>query len=165
MANDLNKVILIGRLTRDPEYKTINGTSLVNFSIANNRTYVTGGEKREETHYFDCEAWGKLADIIRQYTGKGKQILVEGRLKQDTWETDGKKMSKIRLVTENMQLLGSSQGGQGGGEGSQGGSGGYGQDSPSSRSDSYGSSGDTGYPSRPSTQFDDYEASSDEEPF
>jgi single-strand DNA-binding protein len=111
MANDLNRVILVGRLTRDPEFKTINGNSLVNFSLATNRTYSVQGSRKEETHYFDCEAWGKLADIIRKYTSKGKQVLVEGRLKQDTWESDGKKMSRIRIVTENLQLLGSSGGG------------------------------------------------------
>ncbi|MCZ8239315.1 MAG: single-stranded DNA-binding protein [Leptospiraceae bacterium] len=112
MANDLNKVILIGRLTRDPEYKNINGNSLVNFSLANNRSYMVQGNKKEETNYFECEAWGKLADVIRQYATKGKQVLVEGRLKFETWDSnDGKKMSKIRIFTENLQLLGGNTGG------------------------------------------------------
>ena len=109
MATDLNTVVLIGRFTRDPEYKIVNeGSSLVNFSIANNRTYVANGEKKDETHYFDCVAWGKLAEIIKQYGSKGKQVLVEGRLVQETWDTpDGKKASKVRIRTENIQLLGS----------------------------------------------------------
>ena len=109
MATDLNTVVLIGRFTRDPEYKIVNeGSSLVNLSIANNRTYVTNGEKKDETHYFDCVAWGKLAEIIKQYGSKGKQVLVEGRLVQETWDTpDGKKASKVRIRTENIQLLGS----------------------------------------------------------
>lgn len=108
MANDINRVILVGRFTRDPEFKSINGTSLVNFSLANGRTYVSNGEKREESHFFDCEVWGKPADIIQQYCKKGKQIAIEGRLKQDTWETpEGKKASRIRIVVENFQLLGS----------------------------------------------------------
>ncbi|EMO67417.1 single-stranded DNA-binding protein [Leptospira kirschneri str. 200803703] len=99
---------MVGRLTRDPEFKSINGTSLVNFSLANGRTYVSNGEKREESHFFDCEVWGKPADIIQQYCKKGKQIAIEGRLKQDTWETpEGKKASRIRIVVENFQLLGS----------------------------------------------------------
>ncbi|EMI64628.1 single-stranded DNA-binding protein [Leptospira noguchii str. Cascata] len=99
---------LVGRFTRDPEFKSINGTSLVNFSLANGRTYVSNGEKREESHFFDCEVWGKPADIIQQYCKKGKQIAIEGRLKQDTWETpEGKKASRIRIVVENFQLLGS----------------------------------------------------------
>ena len=112
MANDLNKVILIGRLTRDPEYKNINGNSLVNFSLANNRSYMVQGNKKEDTNYFECEAWGKLAAIIRQYATKGKQVVVEGRLKFETWDSpDGKKMSKIRIFTENLQLLGGNAGG------------------------------------------------------
>ena len=109
MATDLNSVILIGRLTRDPEYKIVGeGSSLVNFSIANNRTYVVNGVKKDETHYFECVAWGKLAEIIKEYASKGKQILVEGRLVQETWDTqDGKKASKVKIRTENVQLLGS----------------------------------------------------------
>ncbi|WP_036096914.1 single-stranded DNA-binding protein [Leptospira weilii] len=108
MANDINRVTLVGRLTRDPEFKSINGTSLVNFSLANGRTYVSNGEKREESHFFDCEVWGKPADIMQQYCKKGKQIAIEGRLKQDTWETpEGKKASRIRIVVENFQFLGS----------------------------------------------------------
>lgn len=108
MANDLNKVFLIARLTRDPDYKPVGGTSLVNFGVANNRSYMVNGEKREETHFFDCEAWGKLADIIRQYANKGKQVMIEGRLKFDSWDSpEGKKQSKVRIVVENLQLLGS----------------------------------------------------------
>jgi single-strand DNA-binding protein len=114
MANDLNKVFLIARLTRDPDYKLVGGTSLVNFGVANNRSYMVNGEKREETHYFDCEAWGKLADIIRQYANKGKQVMIEGRLKYDSWDSpEGKKQSRVRIVVENLQLLGSPQGGGG----------------------------------------------------
>ncbi|WP_411823054.1 single-stranded DNA-binding protein [Leptospira sp. 'Mane'] len=117
MANDLNKILLIGRLTRDPEFKSINGSSVVNFSVANNRIYVSNGEKKEETHYFDCVAWGKLADILKQYAGKGKQVAIEGRLQQQSWETpEGKKASKIRIFVESAQLLG----GQGGGSSSGG---------------------------------------------
>lgn len=111
MANDINRVFLIGRLTRDPEYKTINQSSVVNFSVANNRIYVTNGEKKEETNFFDCVAWGKLAEIFKQYTSKGKQIAIEGRLQQSTWDTpDGKKASKVRIVVDTMQLLGGSAG-------------------------------------------------------
>ncbi len=114
MANDINRVTLVGRLTRDPEFKTVNGTSLVNFSLANGRTYVTGGEKKEETHFFDCEAWGKGADIIQQYCKKGKQLVIEGRLKQDTWETmEGKKASRVRIVVENFQMIGARENGSG----------------------------------------------------
>ena len=106
MANDLNKVFLIGRLTRDPEFKSVKGTSVANFSIANNRSYSVNNEKKEETHYFDCEVWGKLAEILRDYGKKGKQLAVEGKLSQSTWDTpDGKKASKIRVRVETFQLL------------------------------------------------------------
>ena len=107
MANDLNRVVLIGRLTRDPEIKTVGGTSACNFSLATNRTYVSNGEKKEETHYFDCDVWGKLADILKQYAAKGKQIVIEGRLQQSIWDTpDGKKNSKVKIRVESFQLLG-----------------------------------------------------------
>lgn len=108
MANDINSVYLIGRLTRDPEFKTINQSSVVNFSIANNRAYVSNGVKRDDTNFFDCVAWGKLADIIKQYATKGKQVFIEGRLQFQTWDSpDGKKMSKVRIFTQNLQFLGS----------------------------------------------------------
>ena len=91
MANDLNRVTLIGRLTRDPEIKTVGGTSVCNFSLATNRTYVSNGEKKEETHFFDCDVWGKLADVLKQYATKGKQLAIEGRLQQSVWDApDGK---------------------------------------------------------------------------
>jgi single-strand DNA-binding protein len=107
MATDLNKVILIGRLTRDPEFKNINSTSLTNFSIANNRSYTANNEKKDETSFFDCEVWGKLAEVMRDYGKKGKQIALEGRLTQSTWESpDGKKNSKIRIRVDTFQFLG-----------------------------------------------------------
>ena len=114
MANDLNRVTLIGRLTRDPEIRTVANTSVCNFSLATNRTYVANGEKKEETHFFDCEVWGKLADVLKQYATKGKQLAVEGRLQQSVWDApDGKKNSKVRIRVENFQLLGGNTGGGG----------------------------------------------------
>ena len=116
MANDLNRVTLIGRLTRDPEIKTVGGTSVCNFSLATNRTYVSNGEKKEETHFFDCDVWGKLADVLKQYASKGKQLAIEGRLQQSVWDApDGKKNSKVRIRVENFQLLGGNTGGGSGG--------------------------------------------------
>lgn len=107
MANDLNKVMLIGRLTRDPDFKSVKGSSVANFSLANNRTYTVNNDRKDETHFFDCEVWGKLAEVLRDYGKKGKQIAVEGRLAQSTWDTsDGKKASKIRVRVETFQLLG-----------------------------------------------------------
>lgn len=107
MANDLNNVILIGRMTKDPEFKTVGQTSLANFSLANNRSYMDNGTRKDVVNYFDCVVWGKLAEVLKQYAGKGKQIMVEGRLEQSTWDgQDGKKLSKVRIKVENFQLLG-----------------------------------------------------------
>ena len=110
MANDLNQVVLIGRLTRDPELRQIpSGQSVCSFSIANNRTFVSNGEKKEEVSFFNCTAWGRLAEIINQYCQRGKQIAVQGRLKQSSYDNkEGQRVSKVEVVVENMQLLGRS---------------------------------------------------------
>lgn len=107
MAGDLNRVILIGRLTRDPELRyTPSGTAVASFSIANNRTYAVSGEKKEQVSYFDCIAWSKLGEIITEYCKKGQRIAVEGRLQQRRWEDqENNKKSKIELVVENFQFL------------------------------------------------------------
>jgi single-strand DNA-binding protein len=108
MPGDLNRVTLIGRLTRDPELKYIqSGTAVANFTIANNRTYTTNsGEKKEDVSYLDCLAWGKMGEIITQYMQKGRRIAVEGRLQQRRWEDqEGNKKSKIEIVADNVQFL------------------------------------------------------------
>jgi len=109
MANDINSVLLVGRLVRDPESKQLqSGTTLTTFSLASGRSYTFNGEKRDETVFVDCTAWGKLGEIIVKFCSKGKQIAVRGRLKQDVWQgPDGKNRSKISVVIEDMQLLGS----------------------------------------------------------
>lgn len=146
MANDLNKVLLIGRMTRDPEFKSVNGSSVVNFSLASNRTYMSGSEKKEETNFFDCVAWGKLADILKQYAGKGKQVAIEGRLQQQSWETpEGKKASKIRIYVESAQLLGGNISGG----------------NTADRADSSPSTFDSG----PSGSYDEYSAGDEDIPF
>jgi single-strand DNA-binding protein len=117
MAN-LNKVMLIGNLTRDPELKhTPGGQPVCEFGLAVNRKYRTKeGEDREETTFVDCEAWGKQAEVLKQYMSKGKPVFLEGRLKLDTWEDkEGGKRSKMRVVIENFQFLGTAGGGSGGG--------------------------------------------------
>ncbi len=113
MASDINRATIIGRLTRDPELKYIQGGSAVaNLSIASNRSYTTSsGEKREEVSYFDCVAWGKLGEIIVEYTSKGRRIAIEGRLQQRRWEDqNSNKRSKIEIVVENFQFLDSKPG-------------------------------------------------------
>ncbi len=116
---DLNKVMLIGRLTRDPQLKYLpSQTAVCEFGIAVGRKWKSPtGEQREDTTFVDCACFGKSADIFQQYMAKGKQVYVEGRLKLDTWEDKqgGGKRSKMSLVVENFIFLGAPGGGQGGG--------------------------------------------------
>jgi len=108
--SDINKIILIGRLTRDPELKQVGASQLVNFGIANNRIFMSNSQKKEEVNFFDCEAWGKLADTLKQYASKGTKLAIEGRLKRNTWDTpDGKKASRISIQVESFQFLGGGQ--------------------------------------------------------
>lgn len=112
MATDLNKVILIGRLTRDlgsNEYDFAylsNGTAKAVVSIAVNRSVKRGEEWSSDVSYFDVTIWGKTAENLKPYLMKGKQIAVEGYLKQDRWEKDGQRFSKITVIAESVQLLG-----------------------------------------------------------
>ena len=122
MAN-LNKVMLIGNLTRDPELRvTPKGTAICTFSLAVNRKFKdeSGGE-REEVTYIDIEAWGKSGENISKYCTKGRPLFVEGRLRLDQWEDKNtkEKRSRMKVVLENFQFLGSgrSEGAAGGGEG------------------------------------------------
>lgn len=127
MAGNFNKVILLGNLTRDPELRHTSGNQAVaNIGLAVNRRWRSPeGEQREETTFVDCEAWGKTAEVMCQYLGKGRPVFIEGRLKLDQWEKEGQKFSKLRVVVENFQFVDSGQGrGQGGGGGSDGAEGG-----------------------------------------
>lgn len=121
----LNKVFLIGNLTRDPELRvTPKGTAICQFGIAVNRQFKDdSGATRDETTFVDIEAWGKQGELVSKYLGKGSQCMVEGRLKLDQWEdkTSGQKRSRLKVVLENVQFLGaprsagSAQGAQAGG--------------------------------------------------
>ena len=108
--SSLNKVMLIGNLTRDPEMRvTPQGTAICQFGLAVNREFKTAtGEKREEVCFVDVEAWGKTAEVISKYCAKGKQLVIEGRLKFDPWEdkATGQKRSKLKVVLDNFQFLG-----------------------------------------------------------
>ena len=114
-----NKVILLGNLTRDPELRyTPQGSAVCEFALALNYQYTNKqtGQKVEEVSFIDIVAWGKTGEICAEYLKKGRQVMVEGRLKQDRWEAqDGKKMSKVRVTAENVQFVGSRPGGEGGG--------------------------------------------------
>jgi single-strand DNA-binding protein len=111
-----NKVILLGNLTRDPELRaTQSGQQIAKFGMAINRKFTSGGEQREETCFVDLTAWGRQAEVIHQYSAKGRALLVEGRLQFSTWESkEGKKRSKLEVIVENFQFVG---GREGGGEG------------------------------------------------
>lgn len=131
MAN-LNRVMLIGRLTRDPETRhTPSGQTVTTFGLAINRTYrrKDSDEQVEETTFVDCEAWGKGGETFARYMKKGRQAYVEGRLKLDSWEKDGQKRSKLSVVMEEFQFLDGGAGGGGGG----GGGGAGGEEAPRRR--------------------------------
>ena len=133
MAN-LNKVMLIGNLTRDIELKyTPKGLAIAELGLAINRRYKTeSGEQKEETTFVDVTMWGRQAEIAKEYLSKGKPVYVEGRLQLDSWDDKqtGQKRSKLKVTGEALQLLGSrGEGGEGGGGGSRGG-GGYSSSGP-----------------------------------
>lgn len=108
MAN-LNKVFLIGNLTRDPELRYIpSGTAVANFGLATNRIYTTqDGERKEEVCFVDIVTWAKTAENVANYLTKGSPIFIEGRLQYRSWETDdGQKRSKLEVVADRVQFLG-----------------------------------------------------------
>jgi len=128
----LNKVFLIGNLTRDPELRvTPKGTAICQFGLAVNRQFKDeSGQTRDETSFIDIEAWGKQGELVSKYLTKGSPAMVEGRLKLDQWEDkqSGQKRSKLKVVLENVQFLsGGNRGGQGGGGGEGGGEEGFDQ--------------------------------------
>ncbi len=121
----LNKVILIGNLTRDPELRyTPSGTAMAKLGLATNRKYKQGDEWKEEVTFVDITVWGRQAETSSEYLSKGRPVLIEGRLQYSQWETDdGQKRSKLEVVAERVQFLGSAGGGGGGGQSRSGGSG------------------------------------------
>jgi single-strand DNA-binding protein len=118
MAN-FNRVILLGNLTRDPEVRYIpSGTAVSDIGLAiNERWKKSTGEWVDEVVFVDVTLWGRTAEVANEYLSKGSQILIEGRLKLDSWEKDGQKHSKLKVVCDRMQMVGGRQGGQGGGGG------------------------------------------------
>lgn len=107
--SDINRIVIVGRLTRDPEVKSTNkGTYISRFTIASNR-YVYNketGEGRNETGFFDCVAFGRTAETIGKYLTKGSRIALDGSLRWSSWETgDGKKNSKVEISADSFQFL------------------------------------------------------------
>ena len=110
-----NKVILLGNLTRDPEVRyTPKGSAVADLGIAVNRQYtLENGEKREEVTFVDVTFWGRTAEVAGEYLKKGRPVFIEGRLQLDTWDDkqSGQKRSKLKVIGETMQMLGSPRGG------------------------------------------------------
>ena len=114
MASDLNNIMLIGRLTKDPESKYLpSGSAVVEFSIANN--YYMSSKNSTEVNYFDVVAFGKMAETVAKYLTKGKQVAISGTLRQDRWQDKDTNAprSKVRIIMQSMQMLGSASGGVG----------------------------------------------------
>lgn len=124
MAASYNRVILVGNLTRDPELRyTPSGTAVTDIGLAvNDRRKNQSGEWVDETTFVDITLWGRTAEVASEYLTKGSSALIEGRLKLDTWESDGQKRSKLKVIGEKLQLLGGrGQGAPSGGGGAGGG--------------------------------------------
>ena len=111
MAN-LNRVYLMGNLTRDPEIRyTPGGRAVGDLRLAVNRTFQTAdGERRDETCYVSIVVWGRQAETCGEYLRKGSPVLVEGRLQYDEWEKEGQKFNRLRVVANRVQFLGSPRG-------------------------------------------------------
>ena len=117
MAASLNRVFLIGNLTRDPELRYLpSGQAVTNFTVAVNRNYVSNtGEKKEDTSFIRVVVWARRAEVCNEYLRKGSPVFVEGRLQSRSWEAqDGTKRSTLEVVANNVQFL--SRGGARGGE-------------------------------------------------
>jgi len=119
MAN-FNKVMLMGNVTRDIELRyTPKRTAVADIGLAINRVRSgDGGERIEETTFVDVTLWGRTAEVAQQYSGKGKPLFIEGRLQMDSWDdkATGQKRSKLKVVADNIQLMGAAGGGGGGGQ-------------------------------------------------
>ncbi len=119
MSRGLNKVMIIGRLGRDPEMRyTPSGRPVTTFTVATSRTWNTSeGERRVETEWFNIVAWGNLAEICKQYLTKGQQVYVEGRLQTRTWDdSEGNKHTSVEIVANEMIMLSERREAEGSGE-------------------------------------------------
>lgn len=147
-----NKVILVGNLTRDPQVRyTPGGMAVSDIGLAVNRTWFDKqtNQKKEDVTFVDVTLWGRTAEIAGEYLSKGKQVLIEGRLQLDTWDDKetGQKRNKLKVIAENMTMLGSRQEGGGGGRG------------PGGPAASAGDSGGNFYNQEPPEQSGGYEQS------
>jgi single-strand DNA-binding protein len=110
MSNDVNSVVIVGRLVKDAELRmTASGLAVSSFSIASNYRKKSGEEWVDAASFVEVSMFGKSAEAVNQYLTKGKQIAVEGELRQDRWEQDGQNRSKVHIIADNVQLLGGTQ--------------------------------------------------------
>lgn len=108
MAEDINNLTIVGRLTRDAELKYTNsGSAVTKFAIAVNRSRKDGNDRVEEASFFDVSLWGRRGESLNQYLQRGTRIAVTGELRQDRWEQDGQSRSRVFIHANNIQLLGS----------------------------------------------------------
>lgn len=141
MAQDINSVTLVGRLTRDVEMRySQGGMAIASFSIAVNYRKKSGDNWVEEASFFDCKLFGRQAEAVQRFLTKGKQVGVNGELRQDRWEQDGQRRSRVEIICNNLQLLGGRDGGGGG---------------SSDDGDSYGSQAASDAPPSSASSFDD----------
>ena len=160
--SDVNVVVLVGRLTRDAELKYTNsGQAICRFSIAINRRRKQGEQWVDEPSFFDVDYWGKGGEAVNQYLTKGKQVAVQGELRQDRWEQEGQSRSKVIINATTVQLLGSPSGAGGGGAGgsfdraSSGGSPARGPSGPAAQASRAGERGPDGAPPSGGDDFTD----------
>jgi single-strand DNA-binding protein len=115
MAKSFNQAIVMGNLTRDPELRTTpSGQPVASFAVATNRSWVDGsGERKEAVEYHEIVAWGKLGELANQYLGKGRKVMVVGRLQTQSWEKDGVKRQRTEIVASDINFL--DRPGEGGG--------------------------------------------------
>lgn len=109
---DLNVVTVLGRLTRDVELKQTNGGTVARFSLANGYRKKQGNEYAEATNFIDCVAFGKTGEAIQKYVSKGQRLLVLGALRWSSWESDGKKHSKLEVLVESFNFIERKEAGQ-----------------------------------------------------
>ena len=120
MAGDINRVTLVGRLTRDPELQQLpSGTAVLRLGLAvNGRQQDSGGNWVDKPNFFDVKVFGNQAEMLSQHLAKGRRIGVDGRLDWSSWEQDGAKRSKVEVIAQSVQFLDSRGDGEGGGGGS-----------------------------------------------
>lgn len=101
-----NQVVLLGNVTRDTELRhTPQGTAVIDITLAVNEKAKVGGELKEAVLFIDVTMWGRLAEIAGEYLGRGSQVLISGRLKQESWEQDGQKRTKVKVIATEMKML------------------------------------------------------------